>query len=200
MSIQKNPLRKGLAVTSFLGVLSFAILVVLLHFLRPDLNPIRVAVSEYAIGPYGSLMTLAFFLRGLGEACLVVGIASSAGVLRSRAGLVLLSLTTVGSFLVAIFPADRQNLITLVIHSLSALLNFNGLGIAALVWARHFRREPGLRDRARTSLTLGWLILLSAVGFLATLGTWSGLVERLLEVFIIAWLWFMARQLYTTEA
>src|SRR6476620_9875 len=114
MSIQKNPLRKGLAVTSFLGVLGFGVLIVLLHLLRPELNPIRVAVSEYAIGPYGSLMTLAFLLRGLGEACLVAGIASSPGVLRSRAGLVLLTLTTVGSFLVAIFPADRQNLITLV--------------------------------------------------------------------------------------
>ena len=200
MSIQKSSLWKGFAVAVFLGVLGFAVLVIILHFLRPEMNPIRIAISDYAIGPYGFLMTLAFLLRGLGVASLVAGIASSTGILRSRAGLVLLSLITVGSFLVAIFPADRQNLTALVIHSLSALLNFICLGIAALVWSRRFRTDPGHRDRARTSLILGWLMLLSTVGFWAVLGSWSGLVERILEVFIISWLWFMAWQLYTIEA
>jgi hypothetical protein len=45
-----------------------------LHFLRPDLNPISTPTSEYAVGPYGFLMTSAFFGMSLGSFALVIGL------------------------------------------------------------------------------------------------------------------------------
>jgi uncharacterized protein DUF998 len=53
----------GIAIACFLVVLA-ALLA--LHLLRPEFDPLTHRLSEYAIGPYGFLMTLAFATAGLG--------------------------------------------------------------------------------------------------------------------------------------
>ena len=59
------------------GVAAFLILVVVLHFLRPDLSPVTRFLSEYARGPYGLLMTIAILSLSLGGLALLVGLAAS---------------------------------------------------------------------------------------------------------------------------
>jgi hypothetical protein len=66
---------KCLALASFVYVLIFAVLVMALLVLRPQMNPVSHTISEYALGPFGFLMTLAFIIRGLGELFLVTGLA-----------------------------------------------------------------------------------------------------------------------------
>ncbi len=61
------------------GVLYFIMAVVILHLLRPDLNPITHAVSNYAVGPFGFLMTSAFFVLAMSECALACGLARSLG-------------------------------------------------------------------------------------------------------------------------
>ena len=53
----------AVAIACFLVVLG-ALLA--LHLLRPEFDPLTHRLSEYAIGPYGFLMTLAFAAAGLG--------------------------------------------------------------------------------------------------------------------------------------
>ena len=198
MKTQRSALVKYLALGSFFCVLIFAVLVLVLHVLRPQLNPVSHAISEYALGPFGSLMTIAFIIRGLGELFLVTGLAL--GTMRSSrswTGLVLLSLSTVCSFLVAIFPGNLQNTRILLIHSSSALLGFSSLAIAALVWSQRFRKDPLWRSSALASFILGLLMLLSLVSLVESPSGFLGLTERVLEVFIIFWLCFMAWRLST---
>lgn len=191
---------KSLAIASFMGVLIFTILVMILHLLRPQMDPLRHTVSEYAIGPFGYLMTIAFIMRGLGEAFLVIGLILGTSSMRSNRswlGLVLLTLAAGCSFLVAIFPGNMQNARELLIHSVSAFLGFASLILAALVWSRRFRKNPGLRKSATTSLILGLLMLFSLIGLLISPGGLVGLTERFLEIFIVCWLCFMAWRLFT---
>ncbi len=200
METQRSTLVKYLARGSFVCILLFAILVMLLHVLRPQLNPLSHAISEYAIGPYGFLMTLAFIMRGLGGLFLVVGLAlGTTRGSRSWAGLVLLSLFTLCSFLVAIFPGNPQNTIVLLIHSVSALFGFSSLAIAALIWSRRLRKDPLWRSSAHVSLVLALLILLSLLFFIGLVigpsSGFQGLAERVLEIFIVLWLCFMAWKL-----
>lgn len=200
MKIQGSILVKSLAIASFVGILIFTILVIILHLLRPQMAPLRHTVSEYAIGPFGYLMTIAFIMRGLGEAFLVIGLmlgTSSMRGNRSWVGLVLLTLAAVCSFLVAIFPGNMQNARELLIHSLSAFVGFASLILAALVWSRRFRKNPGLRKSATTILILGLLMLFSLIGFLVGPRGFPGLTERFLEIFITCWLCFMAWRLFT---
>jgi hypothetical protein len=56
---------------ALLGGVSFSILLILLHFLKPENDPSWRMISEYQIGHYGWLMQLAFFCWSLGVFCLV---------------------------------------------------------------------------------------------------------------------------------
>src|SRR5437016_880574 len=97
-------LTKCLAFASLVCFLTFTALVIALHILRPQENPLSHTVSEYVAGPDGFLMTIAFFLRALGAICLVVGLGMTRSS-RSWAGLIVLALFAVCCLLVAIFPA-----------------------------------------------------------------------------------------------
>ena len=62
------------ATIALVGAAYFVVIIVVLHFLRPDLNPIRRPTSEYALGQYGFLMTSAFFSMSLASFALVIGL------------------------------------------------------------------------------------------------------------------------------
>jgi len=51
---------------ALLGAAAFAILLILLHFLKPENDPSWRMISEYQIGRYGWLMRLAFVCWSLG--------------------------------------------------------------------------------------------------------------------------------------
>ena len=50
---------------SFAAAATFLVLLVILYVIKPELDPSRRFVSEYAIGNYGSVMMLAFFSLAL---------------------------------------------------------------------------------------------------------------------------------------
>ncbi|HLZ60610.1 MAG TPA: DUF998 domain-containing protein [Ktedonosporobacter sp.] len=217
MKSQNGVLVKRFALGSLVGVLIFVILVMVLHVVNPQMSPLSVPVSTYVTGYDGFLMTMAFIARGLGELLLVAGLAL--GTTRSNpqgmtygpgswTGLVLLALATVCSFLVAIFPGmvapfvsgGFQNTGALLIHAVGALIGFSSLALSALFWSRGLRKDPRWRSSSAVSLLLGLLMLLSLVGFLVTLKGFAGLTERVLEVFIVCWLSFMAWRLFALNS
>jgi hypothetical protein len=50
----------------------FVVILVLLHFIKPELDPKWRMISEYEIGKHGWLMRLAFVVWGLGVLCLLL--------------------------------------------------------------------------------------------------------------------------------
>src|SRR6476660_3706238 len=52
----------------------FIILIILLHFLRPEYDLRERFISEYAVGAYGFLMTVAFVCLSLGSFVLAIAI------------------------------------------------------------------------------------------------------------------------------
>jgi hypothetical protein len=201
---------KGFALGSFFCVLTFAVLVIALHIVDPQMNPLSDTISEYVMEPYGYLMTIAFIMRGLGELFLVIGLVLGiAPSSRSWTGLILLALAMVCSFLIAIFPGlvvnlfpgGFQNRSMMIIHSLSAFVGFTSLGIAGLVWSRRFRAGRSWHFSALASLILGLLILFSEISLvLSSTSGFEGLAERVLEVFIVSWLCFVAWRLLMLAA
>jgi hypothetical protein len=63
-----------LATVAILGTAYFVAAIAVLHLLRPDINPVERPTSEYAVGPFGYLMTSAFISLSLGTWALVVGL------------------------------------------------------------------------------------------------------------------------------
>ena len=92
-----------------ISLVSGATLVVLLtalHFVKPDLNPSWHVISEYALGDYGWIMTIAFLTWGLSAVSLFVAIRSQVQTLAGRIGLVFLLVGAASPILAAIFPTD----------------------------------------------------------------------------------------------
>src|SRR5512141_626362 len=99
----------GTATFAIVGIAYFLIAVIGLHFLRPDYNPIRRLVSEYAVGPYAFLMTSAFIALSLGSLALVIGLFQNLSrTWLSWIGLFFLAVWAGGILIAAIFPVGDR--------------------------------------------------------------------------------------------
>lgn len=97
---------RTLAAVGFGSALLFALLLGLLHILRTDLAPSWHVISEYANGPHGWLMTIAFAALAVSCGATVLAIAPYADGWGIRIGLALVVLAATGLGMAALFPAD----------------------------------------------------------------------------------------------
>lgn len=181
---------------SLLCFLCFVGLVAALHVVRPEYDPTSRFISEYALGAYGYLMTIAFFALGGGTLFLVVGLSqgpSEGG--RSRTGLVLLALFGIGVLVAGTFPTDPKGgpyTLSGELHAVSAIVGLSSLVLSALVWAFRWRKDAQWHAFARPALVLALLMLVSLVGFFASPSHLQGMTERVLVAMDIIWLCFTA--------
>ena len=63
-----------LAVLAIVGVADYLLIVAALHFLRPDVNPVTEAISNYGVGPYSSLLTAAVLGSAVAALALTIGL------------------------------------------------------------------------------------------------------------------------------
>jgi hypothetical protein len=77
-----------------------------LHILRPDLDPSRQMISEYAIGRFGWLMTVCFALFAAASGSLFVALMGNTPTLIGRIGLIFLLVAATGLAMGAAFRTD----------------------------------------------------------------------------------------------
>lgn len=85
---------------------TFIILLFLLHFLKPELDPSWRMISEYEIGRYGWLMRLAFFCWGSSVLSLLVALWGSLRTIGGKVGYVWLVLIGIALFGAGIFVTN----------------------------------------------------------------------------------------------
>ncbi|HET9919410.1 MAG TPA: DUF998 domain-containing protein [Ktedonobacteraceae bacterium] len=202
--IHRNRQAARFALASSVGVLYFIMAVVILHLLRPDLNPVTHAVSNYAVGPFGFLMTSAFFMLALSEFALAQGLVRGlACSRRARVSVALLNLAAAGLVVTGLFHSDVNA--PRPPASTSALLHWTGAGISFLsLMISIFLLSGCFKDDARWQsiyrLSYGWgagiLLALAAYGALAMID-WTGIGERIYIATSILWLLFASLQLRT---
>jgi hypothetical protein len=191
----------------------FLSLLFLLHFLEPEFDPSWRMISEYALGRYGWMMSLAFFCWGGSVLALLIALWPSlegVGGLIARGWLILIVAALFGA---GIF---RTNAITepatSTAHNLHALcgaiviLTFPI--VASLISGNLSRNPPWAQARGQ----LLWITLLVWFGQLAFFGSiiisnainpsagrvgpevYLGWPNRFLVVIYIVWLVIVARQ------
>jgi len=188
-----------LALIAIGGIVYFVVAVLILHFLRPDYNPINHAVSNYAIGPYGYLMTAAFYALALSVFALALGLARSMVLTdQARVAVMLLNLASVGMIVMGIFPGDVHALhppatITGVIHWTAAGVSFASIMIAGFILSRCFKTDERWQAFQRSTLVLAMamVVALLAYGVLALVG-WIGVGQRIYIAVSLMWLLFVA--------
>jgi hypothetical protein len=110
-----------LALLAVVGIAVKFLTIAALHFLRPDVNPVLEPISNYGVGPYGFLLTVADIGSVVATLALVFGLyLGIAPPGRSYVGLFLLGLYGASELLAGIFPIDVGGETTTVgtIHSI----------------------------------------------------------------------------------
>jgi hypothetical protein len=194
------PTKETLAVIAITGVVISTVLAVALHLLRQDLDPVSRYESEYAVGPYGLLMTAVFVARGAAGLALAWALYMGlVGDWRSVLGTVLLGLFGVGMWVLAVFPTDvRGALDTTVgaVHNWVALGAFVSVTAATLVLSSAFGSDPRWASFAPVSWVVAVLVLGSFLLFYV--GPWvgvhgiSGLTERVFIGLVMLWVLLVA--------
>jgi hypothetical protein len=88
------------------AIITYQALLIVLIFLRPDLEPSWHTISEWAIGPYGLVMSGGFLLSALSYAALFVMLKSQLQGTTGRIGLGILLICVIGTTGVGLFTTD----------------------------------------------------------------------------------------------
>jgi drug/metabolite transporter (DMT)-like permease len=181
-------MRSGARIVTISALLLSVACVMILHLLRSDLPPAAHRLSEYANGPYGWVMTLAFVALGCG--LMGVGVTVWAGR-RDRLGwtiLVTASVAAAGTFLSGAYRTAGSDS-SKVLHSrASAVAVLAAVALALLYSIPAARHRPGARTDpvgAGLALTAAALALVSP---LLHHTAWTGLSQRLLWIALTTWL------------
>ena len=95
---------------AIVAIVSYQLLLIVLIFLRPDLAPSWHTISEWAIGPWGWMMSGAFFISALSYAALFVMLKSQLHGSLGSLGLGILLICVIGATGVGIFTTDPMPL------------------------------------------------------------------------------------------
>lgn len=142
-----KPISKSAARLSFAGASFFAILLCVLHLLKPDLDPSWHFISEYAIGRYGFLMSLAFLSLSASYVALFVTLRGQLPSIGGRVGRVLLIASALGLALGGFFTTDPlltppdQMTVSGQVHALGGAIGMV-MPFASLLVGRGLLRNP----------------------------------------------------------
>jgi hypothetical protein len=155
----------GLSV-AFLGLL------IGLHVLEPEYNSGHL-ISEYQLGDYGFLMSLAFCLLGTNASLLAFALKPRLRTRGGRLGWWGLHLIGAGFFLGGVFPPVKTPIIIGYLHGIAGLVAIFGSPIAFTLIGRSLARSQG---RFLSPRRLRW----------ATLVAWTGLLFFLVSLFFVS--------------
>ena len=103
----ESAIRTGLfARLAVVAAVVYQLLLIGLILLRPEIDPARKPISEYAIGRLGWLAVLAFQISGAAYACLVVALRHMLRDRLGRIGMVVLCYCAVATVVVGLCVAD----------------------------------------------------------------------------------------------
>ena len=175
-----------------------AILIVL-HVLCPEFDPLRQFMSEYAVGEYGWLLTIALGAVVIGCAALTIVLYRAyPPPFRSRIGVICLGIATLASLLV-IVPVDMQPLdlrgetltSNVRIHLVGGFVAVLAVFAAMLAVSLRLRKYDLLTGPYRILLVLAILapiFLLAQIFIFDLMLGLVGLAQRILVAIIQTWL------------
>jgi hypothetical membrane protein len=184
----------------------FVALVALLHVIEPQFDPTWRFVSEYANGPYGWVMKLAFFVLAFGCAAAIAAIRPHVRTKPAAVGLFFLALTVVGLVMAGLFNQDPITSTAVTregnLHAFATMLGIPGFVLASLFLGFSLaRRWTAVRTPLLVLSQLPWMAFAAMPIYMAVVmpsaggfgpAVWVGVINRLFLVVMCGWLLFVA--------
>ena len=179
--------------------------------LRQGYDPLSTYVSELALGPGGWVQMLNFVLLGILMIVFSRGVAAEFRTGKaSKGGPVLLLIIALLFIVSGIFVMDptgtppNQATMHGIIHGLSGGIIFTLMPISCFVFLRRFRAEPDWQFFQEWTLVLGNIIATAVImltltskvpSLQAAFAPWQGLIQRMIIVPYMLWLFLFAYRL-----
>ena len=189
------------------GTVTFLALYIVLHIIKPEVDPTWNTTSEYAIGRHGWIMVIAFLAQAFSYVALFVAIKAQLRTIPGRIGLGLLLVGAVAMTIGGTFRADPittpQDALSTqgTIHGMGAGLGMLAIPLAALIISVSLvRKNQAWSPARRPLLWTASLSVASLVGFfvvnaamLPSDGTYGpdvliGVPDRVMQLVNSAWL------------
>jgi multisubunit Na+/H+ antiporter MnhC subunit len=179
--------------------LLFVLLLGSLHLLEPEFDPTWRFISEYALGSFGWLMTLAFLALAASLASVGAVVISQARTVAGYIGLGVLGLGILGLLIAAIFQTDpistdpETMTFSGKMHVLGASLDY--APVAFLLLSFSLARNQAWQPIRRWLFITAVITLICTVAFILVLpqdgefgpGVLAGLVGRFLVLSYLGW-------------
>ena len=181
-------------------VVYYAGAILVLHVVRTDFDPGYRYLSEYAVGPYGALMTSTFFVLSAGSIALAIGLwRSVSSKLRILPGLLFWLTWACAVFLAGVFTGDLQGTPhTRIgqIHEQMGMIAFPSAIVAMPLISVPLRWEQKWNSLWRSAIVLSAVVIMSFLVFdrfaEADLG---GLDQRISLAATLIWMWILGRKM-----
>jgi hypothetical protein len=181
-------------------------LIALLHALEPQYDPSWRFVSEYAVGPFGWMMQLAFAAMAASFGALSVSLRGEVNSQLGKLGIAILFIAAAGCAIAGIFPIDPispapvEPSLSGSLHGLGSTLGIPALPVAAMLITYSLTQLPdwqSSRLRLRLLANSTWIsffamFLLMAAWLSANHGQFGpevplGWLNRIVIITYLAW-------------
>jgi hypothetical protein len=179
----------------------FSVILIALHFVRPDYTPVDHMISDYAVGRAGWLMTTAFVALGFGCLSLSLGLwRSGPQTIMALVGRLFLIVTFLGLLVTATFATDLETAKDTqhgTIHTFSFLINIVSISIVAFTSSLSFGADQRWKSSRLPSLLIAIALVAAFILQYMTLhrGAPYGITNRLFVLVFMSWLFFAAYRL-----
>src|SRR5262249_51113339 len=179
----------GLAIgfcVAFLAILS------VLHLLEPEFNPPHL-ISEYQLGRFGWLMSLAFFCLGMASLAFFAAAKQETHTRPGRFGTWGMLIISTAYFCGGVFPPDPKWFVGSLLHGIGGLIVIFGSPIVFTLMSKSLVRNEASATAVRRlvwTATLTWLSLLLFYGSIIAFrgGVVVGWTNRILIATFVLWL------------
>lgn len=186
---------------TIVGTVGAVGLLAALHVLDRSLDPTQRPTSEYAVGPFGYLMTAVFLLLSLATWALIAGLRRDLDDrARSRVGLAFLAAWAVGLLVAAAFPIDPEGAVpttTGTVHTIAGPLTFLSLLVGIVLVSRRLQHDERWFRTRRIVWPLAALTVVEFIVGVATraAGTGAGIAQRIMLLTVAIWFVVVAHRL-----
>jgi hypothetical protein len=154
----KSSLSQYYPKVALIAAVMFLILLTALHFIEPELDPSKHMISEYELGPYGWLMSLAFFSLGISVLAIALSTGHYAITTGSIIGRWLFLIISVALFGVAIFYPYTQPSIASNLHTLCGLIVIFAFPAAAALYRKGLPHSEEWKASDRLLQVATWFV------------------------------------------
>lgn len=158
---------------SSLCVMIFLVMLLVLHFIKSDVDPIRRMISEYEIGRFGWLMQLAFIYIAISCVSLGIAIWLITNRISAKIGSVMFVIAAAGMIIAAANVTDPIDAIQTTshgdLHAIGFLIGIPSLIIACAIISIALRSTPLL-----------WLTVIQVFSIMALVAGMALDIEKLI--------------------